>query len=365
MFVSSKKIILGGLIVGTLILGGNVLITDIKIQQLPEHQKLKTDKTLIVGSKDYGLDKKYAYKTNQIIDLPNEVVNKRGRNIRVFTTGRNNELKAEIISGDGQYMNDNGTWYQVDYATTTKEAFDLQTTPTLIEKIVLGDKLYAATGTFYPDPNVESTSVDGYVGRLWVAGESFATLRGAATGTAADDLAATGAEPYASHDSGNNTYAIKRTYYLFDTSSLGAGSTISAAVLSIYTTGGASTDATSIGIIQTAPASNTALTTADYNDVTLTFVSTTILITSLSAGGYNDFTLDATGRSAVSVTGISKFGATTALDVNNSAPSSNATNKVDVSSYADATGTANDPKLVVTYTAAAVSSPKQDVIFFE
>jgi len=62
--------------------------------------------------------------------------------------------------------------------------------------------------------------------------------------------------------------------------------------------------------------------------------------------------LNATGRGNVSLTGISKFGSRNAnYDVANSAPAFTAFASNGIQIYfADQAGTANDPKLVVTYT---------------
>ena len=72
---------------------------------------------------------------------------------------------------------------------------------------------------------------------------------------------------------------------------------------------------------------------------------------------YNDFTFNATGIGNINKTGISKFGTRNAnYDVANTAPALSSINDrwhyLD-GYFADETGTANDPKLVVAYSASS------------
>ena len=44
-----------------------------------------------------------------------------------------NTFVTEIIAGEPQYyLDDNGVWWQAEYGTTTKEAFNAQTRPPLL-----------------------------------------------------------------------------------------------------------------------------------------------------------------------------------------------------------------------------------------
>src|SRR3990172_8471083 len=88
------------------------------------------------------------------------------------------------------------------------------------------------TTTFFPDPDAESTSVDGRVYRA-VTNESWATIHDNADGTAFDDPSA---ELNAiSVISDTTSYeVIVRSFYLFDTSSIPDGDDISTATLSLW-----------------------------------------------------------------------------------------------------------------------------------
>src|SRR3989344_2644202 len=214
------------------------------------------------------------------------------------------------------------------------------------------------TTTFYPDPDAETTTVDGVVQRS-VADTTWAGVRDGA-GTSANDSNTGSGEYYAEMYSGNssNTWGrIKRAIFLFDTSSIGDTDTIDSAVLSLYGIGkndpnGATPN---IDIYTSTPASNTALVGADYGQIgTTSQTGSPISYSSYSTSAYNDFTFNATGRGNVSKTSISKFGARIAnYDAANTAPTWVTGDSWSLQGYyADQTGTSNDPKLVVTYTPA-------------
>jgi len=207
-----------------------------------------------------------------------------------------------------------------------------------------------ATLTVFPDPNVEVSSVDGFAE---ISDAVWATARGAATGGSASDSGGV-YSTYCAADLNLGTYTITRTFWLFDTSALTAGATISAAVASFAAAGGASTnaDTTAMHIVASTPASNTAITTADYDQIgSTTFGNITIANWVTTNNTYNDITLNASGLAAISKTGITKFAGRLALDLNDVAPTGN--NYIGSGYFADNAGTSSDPKLVITYTAPA------------
>ena len=201
------------------------------------------------------------------------------------------------------------------------------------------------TLTAYPDPSPETTTVDGHVGYTG-SGETYSQVRDAASGTNAVDSETT--LDIMSRFNGSN-YIIRRGFFLFDTSSLTASATISAATLSLSSNTGNNSNAnsTSINIYATTPASNTALVSADYSQIGSTAqCDTSINISSLTSG-YNDFVLNSTGLGNISKTGVSKFGGRIVeRDVTSSAPTG--TNYAAIYA-AEQAGVTNDPKLVVTY----------------
>ncbi len=149
---------------------------------------------------------------------------------------------------------------------------------------------------------------------------------------------------------------LRRGIFLFDTSALTAGATISATIMSLY--GYAKADNLSItptlDIYTSTPASNTALATGDWSQIgTTSQTGSPITYDGWSTTGYNDFTFNATGRGNVSLTGISKFGVRNAnYDVANNEPSWTANLSSGFGIYYADNGS-NKPKLVVTYTVAS------------
>ena len=210
-----------------------------------------------------------------------------------------------------------------------------------------------ATGTFYPDPSVESTSVDGETRE-----EGNATWDGshdAVTGTYADD---SGTSILVSSGRAGGLYGFTRGYILFDTSSLADTAVVSAATIDLYanTKGNDVNDATDYINIVTGvtPASNTAIVTADYDQCGAidnpTAGATAIDIGSITTGADNSFTLNTAGKTAISLTGISKFGIREGHDITDSNPSYGVDqgNSVQFRS-ADVADTTSDPTLNVTY----------------
>jgi hypothetical protein len=208
------------------------------------------------------------------------------------------------------------------------------------------------TLTKYPDAHPESTSVDGRVYRIPTQ-ESFSSIRTSA-GTGFSDT--DGAEEAATLICGttsSNYSDSRRGIFLFDTSALTAAATISTAVFSLYvnTVSNTMSPTQSAGLVASSPASNTGLAASDYNIASWgsTRFASDLSIGSLSTSAYNDWTLNASGIAAISLTSITKFGTRLSCDIDNSEPSwSNGTIASLNVNYADAAS--NDPKLVVTYT---------------
>ena len=151
-----------------------------------------------------------------------------------------------------------------------------------------------------------------------------------------------------------NWRVLYRGVYLFDSSGLPDNATISAATLSIY--GEAKVDnitiTPNVNIYSSAPASNTALEAGDFDSLGTTAYSTAISYSSFSDTGYNDFVLNASGRSAISKTSVSKFGARNAnYDVAATPPTWAGEAASFFTIYASEQGVGYKPKLVVTYTA--------------
>lgn len=220
--------------------------------------------------------------------------------------------------------------------------------------------VYAATLTVYPDPGTGATTVDGRIYYGNAVPQSWATVHDSANSgpngaiTPATDPNAILGYQYAV----TGLFQIdERFFALFDTSPLTAGATISAATLSLFGEATNTSDdsggavAVAANIYSSSPASNNNLVTGDYSQVGTTAYSTNIAYASWSTTAYNDFVFNASGLAAISKTSISKFSARDAVyDVANSPPPTAAGSFTSMgSNTADASGTANDPKLVITY----------------
>lgn len=159
-----------------------------------------------------------------------------------------------------------------------------------------------------------------------------------------------------STENGGGDVEIGRFWDLFDTSSIGAGQTISAATLSWYVTSTLDQDNDGtdlINVYTTTPASNSTIVDADYDQIGSTTQGTSVDISGVSTSAYNDVTL--TTFTNISSSGITKFGCREGHDGANSEITKPAVDRI-VGSTADVAGTTQDPKLVVTYAATTTST---------
>lgn len=221
-------------------------------------------------------------------------------------------------------------------------------------QIVKG-KIGRTTSTFYPNPNPESTSMDGQC-NYDNSANTWATVRGASASATASDSGTSIPCYVGGFDSGGDRFWLYRAFLLFDTSSLPDTDDIDSATLSIWPTAKSETWSgtnKSLRLITTTPASNTALVTGDYDQVGSVAQATDLLTSAFTTGQYNDFTLNATGLGNIAKTGITKFGLRHTADTENEEPpttGSDVYNGLTSILSADAGGgTANAPKLVVVH----------------
>lgn len=197
--------------------------------------------------------------------------------------------------------------------------------------------------------------VDGYASREGV-NQSFGNISLFGVGTNASTGGSTGDDtPHLVASSTTNQFQIlRRSFFLFDTSSLGASAIISGATFSTY--GSASnTKSNQLGdpdycLGSASPASDSTLVAADYQTRGTTRFGA-ISYASFTASQYNDITLNASGLANISKTGISKFSGQLSWDIDNSFVGSWAGNASSGfrATFADTSGTNQDPKLVVTF----------------
>lgn len=221
----------------------------------------------------------------------------------------------------------------------------------------------ATVTTFYPDPNVESTSVDGQVGKSGGANQSWGNIRSSVVNRFASDSNAQDFVAYVAATVAEDAWdEFYRGVYLFDTSAIDDGDTVSAGTFSLYIVSKADVFSQSIGLVPSTPAANTSLTAADYNQTggdTPTRQATDLTIASLTTSAYNDWTLNAAGIASVAITGITKFATRFSGDIDNSAPTWSSGAIANAKSVmADTAGQTSDPKLVITHAVAATPAPK-------
>lgn len=238
--------------------------------------------------------------------------------------------------------------------------------------IVLG-KIGNTTDTFYPAAGSNSP-VDGLLTRdVTGSREQFATIRDAGSGTAASD---TGTALYAGmfgyYLDNPDTYSTWwRSIISFDTSTLGAGASISSATLSLYQ-GTDRLDQFADGprsqaLVGATPASTATLATSDYSQLNTTLMATALAVAAVTSNAYNDFSLNASGIANISTTGVSKFGLKTESDRSNTPQGMGGIQPYEYVNWAsaDTTGTTQDPKLVVVHSATATATPDDGLIIFE
>jgi len=217
-------------------------------------------------------------------------------------------------------------------------------------------QIYLASGDpIYPDAHPESTSVDGWAGYSGGAtNPGWSTVRGSAGNVCADNNT-TYYAPYLQTYT-TNWSRMHRAFFLFDTSSIPDEGVITSATFSMYpwadyNVSRNSLSSTNAGarLVTTTPDSNTAIVAADYQQQGTTAQASDIGYNDIAAG-YNDWTLNSTGRGNISKTGVTKFGLRMVCDANNTNPSPAGFSSLATGwgcYYAD--NGSNKPKLVVVY----------------
>lgn len=289
---------------------------------------------------------------------PDEDVTERTENsyARVIKKTKDETTYERRIYPQVQFAQDvNGQWRTVEYATSTKEAFDQNLDnggiAARLARIFI-NTAHAATATIY------SGAGDGTVS---YSNSSYATARTAATGSNADSTGTTMTVEILQF--GN--YNIYRGFVPFDTSSISASASISSASLNLYVNANniAAGGCNFITVVQTSQATHTTLTTADYNQCgAVTDPAEGIdpgdrkMSGDMTNGTYTSFPLNATGRGWVTkegqsstcsaTNGVTCLGLRVGCEALNQAPG------VVITTFqtSETSGTSKDPYLSVTYT---------------
>ena len=212
-----------------------------------------------------------------------------------------------------------------------------------------------ADATFSPDANPETSSVDGIV--KGSSQGTWATLIGGVANYV-DDSSASGDLLVQATGTSSVYEQYRHMFFGFDTSSIGAGQQIDSATLRLNFDNQRVT--TSMGlssqIYTSSPASNTSLAIGDY----MAFGSTPLTDSARDMNSESfdrtnvTQTLNADGRAAINMEAVTNLGigVTAAHESGSPTWSSGAAAKINILT-AETTGTANDPLLTVTHSAAS------------
>lgn len=299
-----------------------------------------------------GVHEKIWYKSDEVV--PASKITYKGKQLDEKIELRTGHSKSYqlgdekimvITSGDAMY-DDKGVWKAIKVSTTTKEDYNK-----IIKKISLFKGLIkkAEATTYNP-------SIWGVV-RFYENGTSWEAVRNATSGTYTEANSFQGG---ASYNSGSTQREINRTIFRFDTSGIGAGSTVTKATTTLYGTEKGGSENCTYSIYGCA--TYTALENASYSKPTDTSLSdTTISQESFNSSGWNTFPGNAAALSNVNVTGYTYMSfREVAHDVANVQPGSSGT-------YAYGNNGSYLPTLTIAYTAAPTSETtiQDDMILFQ
>jgi len=218
---------------------------------------------------------------------------------------------------------------------------------------------WGTISTFFPDADVESTSVDGEAARTTVD-QTFADIRSGA-GNASLPSASEIIAQLTANTTTNHFKRLRRMIFLFDTSALPDSDAIDSATMDFVATLSTNTysETAFVALVTSTPASNTNIVDADYAQLGTVDQATDLNVASVTADSstYNLFTLNSTGLGNISKTSITKFGMRLAFDADNSSPTwgSNHDAKTHVATAEEVLSGDKRPRLVVTHTAPSAA----------
>jgi hypothetical protein len=198
-----------------------------------------------------------------------------------------------------------GTGADHSFVRVLKPAADIE----YIEKKELATAIYPVTIGDTAECYPSASARDGRVS-VEDRADSWTTIKGRAGDYAYDSAYTWYLCGYKNAADYNAFVYLFRSILTFNTTSLGVGAAVTAAVISIY--GGIGTNGLGgtpkINIVTSNPTNPASLTETDFSTLGSTRLSAAIEYASWDTGGYNSFTLNATGIAAVVGGGISKYG---------------------------------------------------------
>ena len=258
-------------------------------------------------------------------------IEKKGDIYQLQTSFRSNEKYSRRL------------WFAFEPLWWMFHAWDMATKPWPV--LNLG---FDTLPTKYSTPGA---TVSGYA-EYTQPGQTFATIRGGAGNASGYDGGEYNITARVVSGGTSNTFnTFDRGLFLFDCSALGSSVTVSSAVIGLYCDYiGSDLGSFDMDIVSSSPTSNTVLANGDYTKLGTTPFSS-VVDTSLTTGQYNSFTLNASGLSNISKTGISKFGVTVNWDTDGSFGGTWGSGKYSGCYFTDggAASTTKDPKIDITY----------------
>ena len=222
--------------------------------------------------------------------------------------------------------------------------------------------------TFYPDADLESTSVDGSVNLRFGTDQDWGTIRDAASGSDSQD-----SEPYTvgglktievyCGNAQDKWRGIGRGIFLFDSSALSDSATISDGVFSFYVKVISNWVPDSLALVSSNPTSDTSIAVGDFNCLGTTRYASDIALSGFAAGEESSFTMNTAGKNAISKDGITKLGIRISSDLDD-APNWERYSGARLDIYYADNGS-NKPKLVVTYSVVVPTVTTQAVSVIE
>lgn len=214
--------------------------------------------------------------------------------------------------------------------------------------------------TFYPD---QEGAVDGFMTSSTY--RTFTEMRTDSASASVDNSGVTARSVY--HWADTDFYQWHRPMFVFNTSALGAGATVTDATVSFYCTTHENSErgiSFNMNIYGCSPASNTEIVLGDwdqfnstaYCDTTYDIAGSTALNSPVNA--YIDFEMNSSGLSAIDVEGAAKISILWEDDASNTSPGDMGYwNRHGINVYTAEQGTGYKPKLVVTYTSSVTIVP--------
>lgn len=210
--------------------------------------------------------------------------------------------------------------------------------------INIANKFIPVLNLGYDTLTAYSSTADG---RMGTTNTVWATARGTVTGSFLSTGAASGNNVLQASFS-SPTYTIYRSFFYFDTSSMGAGSTVTAAVFSLYRNVNGQSSVSAQQGTQSAT-----LSTSNFSSFTGSLFGSAAWTSST----YNDISLASNGGYTYVNNNATAYLAAREYDHDylNAAPDAAYLNGC---YFSDNTGTTQDPKLVITYSAGATATTR-------